>query len=182
MKPLLAVDIDGVCAEYCPYVLSLHPEHLEDYKKGNMTDALEKLLNDMAVAETFAALNPVMDAPQYLRDISEFYDIHYVTARNTACRDVTVDWLGKHHFPSADNISFTEDKGLTCFSLQAYILIEDQLKYAIPATGYGIKVVLLDAPYNKPGSNRYDPRIINNSMIERATCWTDVLFKVYFKR
>lgn len=179
----IGIDIDGVCAKYHEYVLSKlndHPAIQKEYSAGKVSASLQTLFFTWVSEETYANLEPFSEAAESLRDMAEFYEIFYVTSREPKYDQTTKEWLLKHGFPNHGNIIYAFDKGSACVANNISILVEDQIKYVLQAISCGVRVILFDRPHNKPNSNLFDNRILGNPLVERATCWTDVVFKTYF--
>ncbi len=183
-KPVLAVDLDGVCADFMGKVLEMWPQFKDEYNSGHLSNYFREVIDEVASDRfVYRDLKPIQDSRQFLVDIAEFYQIIYITGRPLSSEEITVAWLKDNGFPEPDSVIFTREKGLTCISIEADTLIEDQIRYAIQAASMGVRVVLLDYPYNRPGSSEYDNRAIQlGNKIERAVCWVDVMFKTYFTR
>ncbi|KIV58917.1 hypothetical protein AM501_24055 [Aneurinibacillus migulanus] len=75
--------------------------------------------------DVFEDAYPLPDAAQSLQSfVSAGHTIYYVTARGEWSRQVTQQWLLKHHFPIAPLI-FTVEKDTVACAIKATVAFED---------------------------------------------------------
>jgi len=177
-KPRLAIDLDGVCADFMGFILSLTNTDKNDadyyFHTGNISSKMTEVLNNVVnKPETYANLEMIRDSQESLVILSEFYDIYYVTGRDPSITSVTNQWLNDRHYPNANEVTFTQDKGITCLSLGVQCAVEDQVKYAEDIANCGTKVWLFDRPYNKSVT-------FSSDLVKRVHCWEDLTFFIMF--
>jgi len=99
------------------------------------------------------------DAKQILSILKQLHNISYVTARDVALREITVEWFTKHGLPQAElYLLGTHYKVDQAKELKCHIFIEDRYENAIQLALAGFKVLLIDCTYNQriliPGITR----------------------------
>jgi 5'(3')-deoxyribonucleotidase len=177
MKPILGVDIDGVCADFVGKCLvRVSEESQENFKKGlidvELDDIISRVVNDPIF---YLDLPVIRDAQSSVLALSEFYDIWYITSRPINLLLETLCWLRDNKFPNYENIYHSTDKGLSCIALGVVAMVEDQVKYAEGIATWGTKVWLFEQPYNRKVE-------LKSPMIERVHCWNDLLFYLLFPK
>jgi uncharacterized HAD superfamily protein len=106
------------------------------------------------------------------------YFPHFVTARPETLEKETRDWLKKYFKDLEFPVYFTHrDAGMPslkkseiCKSIGAEILIDDYIENALDCAENGIKVFLMDAPWNQTGS------LPDN--VVRVKSWKEVISKL----
>ena len=186
MQKIIWVDLDEVLAETIEGVLKFHnyqinnisarKEDISDYylwdiKKYWLTqDEGVKYFRDfLDEAQISEEILPVKWAKEWLKRLKNGWrKIIIVTARREEIKEFTVHRLNEHFGWLWDDIlfasHFTEhaiNKSELCKQHWIEIMIEDNLDYAIELANAGIKMYLLDKPWNK----KYDSSI--NEGIEK---------------
>lgn len=94
---------------------------------------------------------PHSDVFDVLWRLRESHQLHYVTARSEAVRDVTEDWLTRHRLPLDSLImTGTHDKVAVVEEMALDLFMEDRYENAISIhEATGIPILLFDAPYNR---------------------------------
>ncbi len=121
-------------------------------------------------------INPVVWAKTKLKEFKKkWYKFHVVTARHFLLRFATGIWLYKNYKYIFDSVvfanfftRFSTKKSEICKKLWASVIIEDNLENAIDCAGAGIKVYLLDKPWNQ----QYDKKI--HKWIIKVKAWWDI--------
>jgi 5'(3')-deoxyribonucleotidase len=177
MKPILGIDIDGVCADFIHKCLvRVSQESQDNFKKGLVDEELNDLISDVVNDPNFYSdLEVIRDSQSSLVSLSEFYDIWYITARTSNLIPETLLWLRENNFPNWENVQQSSDKGLSCLYLNVEALVEDQVKHAEAAATWGTKVWLFEQPYNRNVE-------LKSPTIERVHCWNDLLFYLLFPK
>ncbi len=76
------------------------------------------------------------------------HSIFYITNRQSDVIQETVDWLDANNFPHAP-VYYTKDKVDTCKQLKINVMIEDNPHNIMALAEAGIKVVVIEWPYNQ---------------------------------
>lgn len=112
------------------------------------------------------------------------FEFNSITARKfattkgplgTKARKMFKEWLNKFNikfntFQFCDEVRSPEDKLLACKKLNVDAMIEDKPDVALNLANNGVKVILIDAPYN---------RDINHENIIRVSNWNEVKDTLY---
>lgn len=167
---LFGIDIDDVLLNLMPalcswhnsaYGTSLTQEHFDsqEYLKvwgGTWSETREKIRTFYGV-DDFKLLEPVDGAIAGMAALRKKYELVAITARPEWTREVTELQISQH-FPDAfARIVFTnhyEDgnrrtKSDVCKELGIRKMVEDNLEHAEDCISKGIKVFLLDRPWNR---------------------------------
>lgn len=173
-KPVIAVDIDDVIAAHAPAFVeysnkkwgtSLTVDKYNDHWAelwGVSEKETKQRVDDYHHSGAFSGYSTVEDSDQSLRKLKECYTLVVLTARQKSLSEDTIAWVDKNFSGIFDDIHFAgvwdkpleqavkQDKTALSKQIGADYLIEDQLKYALPAGEAGIKVLLFgDYPWNK---------------------------------
>ncbi len=180
MEKIIGVDLDEVLSETIDGVLKFHnyqingiPAHREDItdyylwdidKYGlNQEDGVKYFRTFLDEAQKSEEILPVKWAKEWLEKLkNDWWKIIIVTARREEIKDFTIHWLNEHFKWLRDEIFFAShftvneiNKSELCKQHWINIMIEDNLNYAIELANAGIKMYLLDKPWNK----RFDTEI-----------------------
>jgi hypothetical protein len=175
--PVVLVDVDGIIAD-----LSVWDEKIGEHSNVPINEKtvsmLESLKEDFYHDGGFRNLSPVTGAVDGMKELKERgWKLILLSARpywqyKRVYAD-TVFWLDKHEIPY-DLIIFNKDKAEaiyeSVFPAMPSFMLEDRSKHAHEVAKLGIKVLLLDWPFNRG--------IKNTDMIERANGWDDILIKI----
>jgi len=104
----------------------------------------------------FDNINPIEGTKEVIEEISEDYDIFFITSRSEDIKDKTNTFLNRHFpkngfkvFHSGDVYGKNLSKTDICKELKISLMIEDNAEYAYDLAKNGVKVFLLDKPWNK---------------------------------
>lgn len=177
-RKVIAVDIDEVLADFLSYFVYFHnlmyktSANKNDMKKYYLHEVFNVDRDEMSIRylefkalHLLERLEPVKGAKEGIKAlIKKGFEPHLVTARPQVIEQETKKWL-EIHFKSFDfPIHFTHTtsgkparkKSEICKQIGAEILIDDHIDNALDCAGSGIKVYLMDAPWNQledlPGS------------------------------
>jgi hypothetical protein len=165
----IACDVDGVLAEaHGPMIarlnkhfgVDLHPDELTEWDWADVycpRFGIDRFEFEAEVGRAYDYGGILMDPPVYvghLRTVSvlagmaERFEV--VTARRDLpwLRRATRDWLDFHGIPYT-RIVHTKEKAAYCRSAGLSWLIDDAPGQAVAAAAAGIRVALLDKPYNR---------------------------------
>ena len=89
-------------------------------------------------------------AQEVINQLYHNHMIHFITARESIMKNVSVDWLKRYHIPM-DSITLlgSSDKVDEAQRLSCDIFIEDRYENALQLSKAGIDVLLLDCSYNQ---------------------------------
>ncbi|HKL11914.1 MAG TPA: hypothetical protein VJ990_10720 [Clostridia bacterium] len=158
---VVCIDIDGTITEPFYYLeranhyfgVYLMPEDIRHYEVdlnyGVSRQAyldFYRLFGDRIHFEA----KPRAGAAQVLNRISEFDEIHYVTARAPEMLGVSRKWLESNGFPKGGiHCLGSHHKVEKARELSCDIFFEDRKENAIELAFEGFEVVLMDCPYNQ---------------------------------
>lgn len=169
---IIGVDIDEVLADMTTFFVRFHNEnyntnvtrkdiHSFDLWKvvGGTQEDMARKFYEFYASKHFFEMTTVFGSQKHLKSLSEKHEIHLITARPDDIKKETESWI-KKHFPFKEfEIHFTNHwgkgsgnertKGQICEELKIEIMIEDSLAYAKDIAQKGIKVLLMDCPWNQ---------------------------------
>ena len=107
-------------------------------------------------SDHFKEIKPIEEAKETILILSKTNDLFIITSRPLKLKKPTLDFFNKHFtdmplriFHSKPILGEGETKSEICRSLGVSILIEDNKDYAFDCAKKGIKVFLLDKPWNR---------------------------------
>ncbi len=169
---IIGVDIDEVLADFIPELLDYHNElygtnltkdkihsyNLCNFFGGTREEVLKKVY-DFYETHSFKNLSIVSGSQEGIQALSENNKLVIITSRPPITQEITTVWLQKHFLNKFFSIHFTDElvkkegnkikKSDICIDLGVDIMIEDSLKNALECASIGIKVLLLDCPWNQ---------------------------------
>lgn len=173
-KPIIAIDIDDVLALHAEAFVSYsNKKWRTNLKVGDYQDhwaeiwqvdedETQRRLREYLNAGQFLRYKTVTDAEIVLKQLKKRFHLVILTARQKSLQKDTLDWVEKHFSDLFDNVYFAGvwdlpleqaakmDKTAVAKQINADYLIEDQLRYALPAAKAGITVLLFgDYPWNQ---------------------------------
>lgn len=194
MQKIIAVDLDEVLSETIDQVLEVNnyeingikitKEDVNNYylyeiERLNLSieDAVglfDKLWNSDKKWE----VKPIEWALEKLNELkSEWYKFIIITARRDFLKEYTEERVEKNYPWIFDEIIFTNHysenavpKSEICKQKWIEIMIEDNLDYAIDMANIGVKMYLIDKPWNK----QYNPEI--HKWITKVNGWDEISF------
>ena len=189
----IGIDIDNVLAELS-LVMNLWHKNKYGYFTPNskrtqfgltfawncsQEEATKRLL-EFYKSENFKKTPPVKGAIEAINKLAKEHELHAITARPIHTEKETLRWLEKHfslkNFEKIHiNIqcrgdSVCKTKAEICEELGIKLMIEDALHFADECAEKGIKVLLLDWPWNQ--TNKL------HSNITRVKDWKEILEKI----
>ncbi len=176
-KMKIAIDIDGVLGHFFPefinYYNKKHDQNksIEAMKDTDLMDVLNinskefwDLFEEFNEKRFIERLSPLKYSKEVVHKLSKSHELFIVTSRTLKIEDQTVNWLDTHFNNKFSEIIHSgnhyyvgtphyEQKNPTkaeiCKELNADVIIEDDLKYAEECSLKGIKVFLMNAPWNQ---------------------------------
>ncbi|MEK6900611.1 MAG: hypothetical protein AABX05_05795 [Nanoarchaeota archaeon] len=121
-------------------------------------------------SEYFDSIEPLENATEAVNHLKKGNQLFIITARPIFFKEKTEKWLKKYlhgipfkliHSGDFHITNKTKNKGEICEELSIDIMIEDQDKYALQCAEKGIKVILLNKPWNKQAEHHNIIRVNN---------------------
>jgi len=166
----IGIDIDEVVVEYVKRFLELCETNLNqkfsiaEISNFNMEEVLgiskeeaDKIAKEFNDCQLFKELDFVEGAKESISILSKDNELFFITSRPSSIIEGTRDFLNKHlkvvDFEIYHSLGFRDGEGKTkadiCKERGIKILIEDRRKYALDCAENGIKVFLMDKPWNQ---------------------------------
>ncbi|HLD80366.1 MAG TPA: hypothetical protein VJA18_07460 [Candidatus Nanoarchaeia archaeon] len=126
----------------------------------------------------FDSIEPVENAVEAVNHLGKGNQLFVITARPVFFKEKTEQWLKKHlqeipfeliHSGDFHIANKTKNKGEICEELSIDVMIEDQDEYALQCAEKGVKVILLNKPWNMKAEH---------SNIIRVNNWIEVLQEI----
>lgn len=189
----IGVDLDEVLTEYVKNFIAFHNQNygtklnFKDIKKYLFYELLgisveEDLKRQYKFFETdlFKQIRPVNGAIKGVDKLNNNFEMIIITARPNEIKDKTVKWI-EGYFPDIfSQIIFTNKHSLNndlkrekhdiCLGIGVNLIIEDSLTTAEKCASMGIRVLLLDRPWNQ-AENLPDG-------IKRVYSWEEIVREV----
>lgn len=189
----IGVDVDEVLSDTISEMLAFHNDRFgtalskddcHSYEFSNILgvshEETERRYKEFLESEYFKRVQPLPEAIGVLSGWRKNgHKLFIISARQNYLRADTEKWL-ETHYPSIFSEVHTTDGGFgrpdgatkssVCLALGVKIMIEDNIKHALDCAGAGVKVILLDYPWNK----RSD---LPKSII-RVGSWRDVTVRI----
>lgn len=170
-KPVVAIDFDDIVAGFNMAYHQWHNRHFGTaflYHELVTFDMCALYGIDMAtlskrvslfVEEYHNEILPIEGAREGLRRLATACDLHVVTSRCESLHDVTVGWVkaaaveyfAAYHFTNGFNSIFperTRRKADVCREIGAIALVDDADHNALEAAQSGLRVFMLERPWN----------------------------------
>ncbi len=161
----IGIDIDGVILDtvevYLNYIERVTgkkycQEDITEYLFENCVDITEEemsmALGKMIEDDIWGEIPFYPEALKSLRHIGTKKNLYIKTSRPEVARESTLQWIKEHDIPvrravftdMESKLSYIKDENikLDCF-------VEDRFKFALEVAGDGVKVLLVDRPWNK---------------------------------
>lgn len=189
-KLKIGIDLDEVVVEYVRHFLDFYNEKFQtsfsfnDIKSYSIEDHLkipkEKLIvfsEEVNSSEFIESQDFIDGAVKSIEDLSEQFEIFFVTSRPAYLRERTFKFL-KKNFPdiifklifSRDYFGEDVSKSNICDKEKISIFLEDRFDYAFECAEKEIKVILFDKPWNNSGENHKN--------IFRVKNWKEAIEKI----
>ena len=199
---VIACDIDEVMGQYLAGYIRFANERLGrayTFEDFNSYDFI-KVQKDLTYVEIQDLVYEYQDSHHFregysvlpgaqegVKQLSCLGDLQLVTARQHSLREITTAWVNKHFGIDGSKIHMANHydrsasaprrtKGEICKEINAAVLIDDSLEYALDVASHGIPVVLFDWQgrygWNKPMNGKSVPENIH-----RVTDWQEAVSK-----
>ena len=186
----IAIDLDEVIVEFVRHFLDFYNQKnkteikFEDWTSYNFSDIIgctlqehTNLIHEFQRTSSFNNLRFLEGAKEAINKLNEDNEIIILTSRAEEFKKETENFL-KKHFPEENlEIIYSGDvyknhkktKAELCKDLKIDCIIEDHKKYAEECADCGVKVLLLDKPWNKEIEHKNICRVYN---------WKEILEKL----
>lgn len=165
----IGIDIDEVIADFMKHFLEYSNSknntsfRLSDIKSYHLWeteihDSKEESVKEVLEFQNsgeFEGVSLIEGVKDVLEKISKTHEIYFITSRPEDIKDKTENFLRKN-FPKnkfkviySGEIYGGKSKAEICNDFEIPIMIEDNAFYALDCANNGIKVFLLDKPWNK---------------------------------
>jgi uncharacterized HAD superfamily protein len=186
-KQKIGIDIDDVIAYFM--------KHFIDYsnKKNGTSFKVDEISNynlweteihpskEHSVGEVlefqnsthFDNIGLVEGVKEAIEKLSKIYDIHFVTSRPQQIKEKTDKFLNKHFPENNFNVIYSgeihggKSKSDICSDFEIPLMIEDNPFYALDCASKGVRVFLIDKPWNK----NHEP----HDNIIKVNDWNEIL-------
>lgn len=172
---LIAIDIDDTLADFITsfidfhnhtYGTSLTKDDIFTYDFwevwGGTREETIKKIDDYSKTNYFKNVKPMDNAVKCVNELRQRHNLIVITSRPNSVVKETEEWINRY-FPDAfSNIFYTANlirndkihktKEEVCINENVDVIIEDNLNHSMDCANKGIKVLLLDAPWNQSES------------------------------
>jgi DNA polymerase II large subunit len=188
-KMKIAVDVDDVLCETVKYFLKIAEKDgvkkkFEDFYCYNFWEVCGiskersiELFNEISSNESAGEIELIEGAKEGLDKISRNNEIIFITSRPIGFRKHTIDFIKNRFKISSPFVLFSSDfhggkgnkKSEFCKKEGIEIIVEDQENISLDCAENGIRVLLLDKPWNKK---------VNHENIIRCKDWAEVVMQI----
>ena len=187
---IIAIDLDDVLAASLEEFIDFHNKNYgtklkkEDFTAYYLTKIMDisrkeenKRVDLFDKSKHSNNIKPIDGSQKAISNLSKKHKLIIVTSRPENLEKKTREWLLKHipeikeiYFIRKDYTGHKKTKAEVCKEIKADVVIEDNLHYALECANAGIKVLLMDYPWNKTKKK--------NKLIIRVGSWEDILRKI----
>ncbi|MEK6891285.1 MAG: hypothetical protein AABX03_04060 [Nanoarchaeota archaeon] len=194
-KPVIAIDIDDTLIPLVTHLVeyynkfhngSLRYEDISTYSfsrhMGISEEVAIKIVGDFVDTDYFRCSQPFNGSQESIHHFSKEHYLIGVTSRQESLRKFTDMQIG-YFFPEISEIDFSlnhyadfgkrETKSEICKRKNVEWIAEDSPDYALQCANEGIRVFLIDHPWNKEADHELITRLPTESF------WDDLLEEVY---
>lgn len=187
----IGIDIDEVVVEFVRGYLKLYNQKYNKNIKfediftyslwkplGRSKEEVFELADEYYLSESFDKIELVQGAKEGIKELNSISEAVFITSRPNIIKEKTKTFL-KQVFPDPNlkiihsSNSYSQTNGKTkseiCKNQKIDILIEDDINYALDCADNGIKVILLDKPWNQEKEHKN---------IIRVKDWDEILEKI----
>ncbi len=177
---IIAVDIDGVCADMVGGLMPYAKTAMPGVKRGDLKDydfesvGLDKIIiNEILTmwekTGEYLHLDIIPGAVEGVNRLKKKHGIYMISARDQFGRvhQHTEFWLNLNKFKYDRLYTGAREKTTLMKFLKIDLAIDDAPHHAEQISGVGIPVFLFDASYNQ--------HVKENSLIKRVYGWQDIL-------
>ncbi|MEK6936128.1 MAG: hypothetical protein AABW67_05025 [Nanoarchaeota archaeon] len=185
----IGIDIDGVILDFASKFLEYYNKKhrknisIENWITYNFWDFIsiseeegKKLMEDFYFLDSFNEIPFIEGSKEAIHKLAKQNKIYIITARPLRWGEKTKNFFDKHFLETDIQLIHSRDekdktiyKREICIKLGVSILIEDNGNIAIQCADSGIKVLLLNNPWNQG---------IEHKNINRIKNWNEILNKI----
>ncbi len=193
-KNKIGLDIDGVVLNFISSFLdyfnlknktnysleSLTNYNLWECGLSNSKEEVIRIIDEFQNSEYFDKIDFVEGAKDSINLISNFYEVYFITSRPESIKEKTEKFFynhfpnHKHNFIFSGEIYGGKKKSEICKNLGIKIMVEDNVEYSLDCATKGIKVFLMNNPWNK----NYE----NHKNIIRVNGWKEIFNKLMVEK
>jgi len=166
----IGIDIDEVVAEFMPKFLEFYNNKFnKKYKKedifvynlwevfGGTKEDTIKLVDDFYDTKGYDEIELLENAGEIIKELSNKHEIFFITSRTLRFQQKTERFFDRH-FPEMNfHLIYTSDlhdgngkkKSEICKDIGIKAHVDDNKDYALEIAESGVKVLLLDKPWNQ---------------------------------
>lgn len=164
----IGVDLDQVLADFSAAFDAYHDKHygsnllLEPAKEfylRNIFDISEeeelRRVKEFYDTKYFLAIKPFSDSIDIIEALSKKHNLYIITSRPSSITKETSDWIKKYYKGFFKEIILTnhyfggtKKKSEVCIEKNITWMIEDMANYANDCAEAGVKVILIERPWN----------------------------------
>ena len=189
MKKMLALDLDSVLADIMNPLIEFHNKNygtknaLKEHTNFDLTvtwscskEEVLKRVYEFYFSDEFLRLKPLKGAQNAAKYLAKKYKLAVITSRPHIVTERTDNWVNEHFSDLISDIVHTNQfsadhevkitKSKVCKRIGADTIIEDAIHFATECAENGIKVYLIDQPWNK--------EVSLHKNITRFHSWSDI--------
>ncbi|MGL6105597.1 5' nucleotidase, NT5C type [Romboutsia sp.] len=175
----ICIDIDGTITSpyhFIPYLNELYNKNITEIEcitydwEALYGMDMDTILNEFHenYLHSYEEAKIVDYAKEIIDKLRDNHNLYFVTARNQKLTDITTKWLHKNGFAEIDVYLLGSDyKIKKAKELECHIFIEDNPFNAMQLANEDMKVLLIDANYNKDIAHKNITRVNNWIDIEK---------------
>lgn len=172
-KNIIAVDADEIIAGFLDHFIAYYngkfqtkvlKSQISSFKLDPLFNTSEEIflqrIDEYYQEGEVLKIEPIKGSFEGINKLlKKGYQLEIITARPSTYRDATVEWVTKHFPKKFDQIHFAFNpynkdsepvtKAQICKKIGARVLIDDNIDNALDCAKNGIKVLLMDAPWNQ---------------------------------
>jgi 5'(3')-deoxyribonucleotidase len=187
---IVGIDLDDTLAASLDSFIEFHNEEygtklkFEDFKAYTLNEIIglprEEEANRLDLfdkSKFFDKIKPIKGSQKAIRSLIKSNRLVIITARVKSMEKKTRDWLAKYFpelkeivFISEDYKGYIKTKVEVCKEIGAEVMIDDKASFALECASEGIKVLLLDYPWNT--------NVKDGPLIVRVDSWEEILEKL----
>jgi uncharacterized protein len=187
----IAVDIDGVLRDTMSgfwkyynkrnsinYDVNKQSEYKINKILGISLDEACKLLDEYCLSEDFKMVNPIDGSKEAILLLRESHELFAITASPSWMEEMTWEFFEKHFADSFSQLIFSgefypgqtlKSKDKICEDLGIGMIVEDNADHSESYANNGLRVLLLDQPWNQE---------VSHENLIRCGCWNEIVEEI----
>ena len=189
---VIGIDLDEVLADFINSFLKFYnKKNNTSFQRNKIScsniwkiwgETQEKIMEevyDFYETHYFENIEPIAGAIEGIDVLSQKHELKIITSRQNNIKRKTKDWIEKNFSNKFSEICFANHfapngssikKSEICFRESVDVMIEDSPDYATDCASNGIKVLLLDCPWNRSTKS--------SEKITRVQSWGEIIEKI----